>query len=115
MDQPPPSQPAASSTTENPIVAVGRKVKSLLSTSDRPSIRIVRGTPGTEKPLPPLPPHEKEQEPEKKTFASRFRSLFSDDENATNDTHSRDEYDASTVDLMDVMGIYPNPVSKTQN
>lgn len=38
LSQPPPS----SSTTENPVVAVGRKVKSVLSTHQRPSVRILR-------------------------------------------------------------------------
>lgn len=44
---PPPQPPPPSSTTENPIVAVGRKVKSevksALSSSQRPSVRIQRG------------------------------------------------------------------------
>jgi hypothetical protein len=37
---PPPQLPA---TTKNPVVAVGRKVKSVLSSKQRPSVRILRG------------------------------------------------------------------------
>jgi hypothetical protein len=43
MDQSGSSQPTPMSlTAENPVVAVGRKVKSALSTQQRPSIRILR-------------------------------------------------------------------------
>ena len=137
--QPPPS----SLTTENPIVAVGRKVKSVLSSHQRPSIRILRESSSTgeprrapasngivEKPLPPLPPHEKAQGPrgraeldehsaadEKHTFANGFtgirnrtgnaiRSLFGREEDPTNDQYFEHEYDTDTVDLLDVVGKY---------
>lgn len=44
MAQSGPSQPPpAESTTENPIVAVGRKVKSVLGSHQQPSVRIQRG------------------------------------------------------------------------
>lgn len=66
MAQPGPSQPAASSpTTENPIVAAGRKVKSALTSRQRPSVRILR------------------------------------------DSSSTAEYDPETVDLLDVVGMFP--------
>lgn len=67
MDHPGPSQPPLPpSTTENPVVVVGRNVKLLLSSHQRPSIRILRNSsvpravPATqdfaEKPLPELLP-----------------------------------------------------------
>jgi hypothetical protein len=107
MAQPGPP-PASSSATDNPIVAIGRKVKSALTSSDQPSIRIVRGrSTATEKPLPPLPTQEKAQEPpQKASFASRFRSFFDDEKDDGHNAQSKDEYDASTVDLLDVMGMY---------
>ena len=74
MDQHGSSQPQSSpSATGNPVVAVGRKVKSIFSSHQRPSIRILRrpashsteklqggpvSTDFAEKPLPPLPPRE---------------------------------------------------------
>ncbi|RDW80259.1 hypothetical protein BP6252_04897 [Coleophoma cylindrospora] len=43
MDRPASSHPVpAPATTENPVVAVGRKVKAALSTHQRPSVRILR-------------------------------------------------------------------------
>jgi hypothetical protein len=140
MDQPGPSQPPpSSSTTENPIVAVGRKVKSILSTSQQPSIRILRSSNGEQNRLPFSKgiteklhlPHGKAQGPGRgaeleesnvahaeasrpppkgKPFASRFRSLFGRKE--TDDEFFRDEYDADTVDLLDVMGMYDHPDRK---
>jgi hypothetical protein len=78
MDQPGSSQPPpSSSTTANPVVAVGRKVKSIFSSHQQPSIRILREPSSTgaprrppiskdfaEKPLPPLPPRGNVQGPE---------------------------------------------------
>jgi hypothetical protein len=78
MDQPGPSQPPpSSSTTENPVVAVGRKVKSVLSTRQQPSVRILREPTLTgearrlpipksiaKKLAPHLSPHGNAQEPE---------------------------------------------------
>ncbi|KAL9113724.1 MAG: hypothetical protein Q9227_002169 [Pyrenula ochraceoflavens] len=43
----PPQTPPSETTTENPVVAVGRKVKSVLSTHQRPSVRIRRVAPPT--------------------------------------------------------------------
>jgi hypothetical protein len=142
MDQPGPSQPPpASSTTENPIVAVGRKVKSILSTSQQPSIRILRPSNGEPSRMPFSKgiaeklhlPHGNTQGPGRraeleesnvahaeasrpplkgKSFASRFRSLFGREENNTDNEFFRDEYDADTVDLLDVMGLYDQPNRK---
>lgn len=43
MDQPSSSQPPpSSSVSENPVVAVGRRVKSALSSHQQPSVRILR-------------------------------------------------------------------------
>lgn len=78
MDQPGSSQPPPSSSTPaNPVVAVGRKVKSIFSSHQQPSIRILRESSPTggprrapaskdfaEKPLPPLPPCGNAQGPE---------------------------------------------------
>jgi len=64
MSQPGPSQAPPSSPTPNPIVAAGRKVKSALTSRQRPSVRILR------------------------------------------DSTSATEYDAETVDLLDVVGAY---------
>lgn len=51
MAQQDPSQPPPSdSTTENPIAAVGRKVKSVLTTHQRPTIRIHRNHSSTPEP-----------------------------------------------------------------
>ncbi|PMD45610.1 hypothetical protein L207DRAFT_482043 [Hyaloscypha variabilis F] len=65
MDQPGSSELSPPlEATANPVVAVGRKVKSMLTSHQRPSVRIQRGgarpVPATqdfaEKPLPQLPP-----------------------------------------------------------
>lgn len=88
MDQPGSSQPPPSnSTTENPIVAVGRKVKSVLTTNQRPSVRIRRGPSSTrdprrvllsqniaEKPLPQLPPRGNVPGPESRDYASHSQA-----------------------------------------
>jgi hypothetical protein len=150
-----PSQPLPPpSTTGNPVMAVGRKVKSIFSSHQRPSIRILRNTsePGlvpatqdfAEKPLPPLPSrgnaHGSESSAEyaandvapgelalplsrQNTFASRFagarnragsivQSIFGRGENSGQDDkpfENENEYDTSTVDLLDVMGMYTKP------
>ncbi len=78
MDQPGSAQPPpSSSTTANPVVAVGRKVKSIFRSHQQPSIRIRRksaaaGQPRrapvsqdfAEKPLPQLPTPVTAQDPE---------------------------------------------------
>lgn len=130
MEQPGPSQPTASSSssaTENPIVAVGRKVKSVLSTRQRPSVRILRGSSsaGGSYAGKPSPHDEKAKQSMSRSgtdnsIASRFvdvghragasiRSLFGRDEDDTDDDDDvsfEHEYDADTVDLLDVMGKY---------
>jgi hypothetical protein len=88
--QPPP--PPSTITTENPIVAVGRKVKSVLSSHQRPSIRILRESSSAEQSLrapaskdiaeksaPNLSPHGPDSPAEysavnakRNTFANRF-------------------------------------------
>ncbi|KAH8816713.1 hypothetical protein F5884DRAFT_842228 [Xylogone sp. PMI_703] len=116
------SSSQSSSTTDNPVVAVGRKVKSVLSTHQRPSVRILRESPSTprshqvpvargvvEPSLPPPQTHEKNSR--KTSFSDRFatfrnratsaiRSPFSDDDSHY-DVSLDHEYDADTVDLLD--------------
>jgi hypothetical protein len=79
MDQPGSAQsPPSSTTTANPVVAVGRKVKSIFSSHQQPSIRIRRESAATtqprrtpasqdfaEKPLPQLPSGVTAQGPER--------------------------------------------------
>lgn len=133
-DQPTPSSqpPPPSSTTENPVVAIGRKVKSALSTQQQPSIRILRASSSTgesrpspvsrglaEKPLPELPPSNENASTNRFSGAGNHasaavRSLFSRGGNVTDDGFDKNEYDTDTVDLMDVVGTYspPRPVPK---
>jgi hypothetical protein len=120
MDQPGSSQPPPSSSAtvlrsvQKPVVAVGRKVKSVLSTQQRPSVRILRETSPTRQPrhVPVSEDIAKEN-----GVASRFtdarnrtgaaiRSLLSREEHYTDDESFENEYDPDTVDLMDVMGLY---------
>jgi len=148
MDQPGSSQPTPpppDSTTANPVVAATRKVKSMLTSHQRPSVRIQRGgAPATqdfaEKPLPALPPRGVDSSTDsinrevaqtdtsadlsrQNTFASRLagvrtragstvQSLFSRDKSSTHDDkpfENENEYDTSTVDLLDVMGMSSEP------
>lgn len=129
MDQPGSSQhPPTSSTTTNPVVAVGRKVKSVLSTHQRPSVRILRERSSTGEPSPraELAEHHAAHEevsraPSKgNSFANRFadarnragaaiRSTFGKEENSTDDVSFEHEYDSDTVDLLDVVGMYNQP------
>ncbi|KAH8590230.1 hypothetical protein B0O99DRAFT_521531 [Bisporella sp. PMI_857] len=130
MSQPGSSEPLpSSSTTDNPIVAVGRRVKSALRSHQRPSIRIRRKSPSSanlqsisasqstaEKYQPHLPPHGQSRGPNihaevvpasnQYTFASHFRSLFGHGEGATNDESHKYEYDSDIVDILDVVGMY---------
>jgi hypothetical protein len=133
---------------ENPVVAVGRKVKSVLSSQQRPSVRIIRGTSSygeprcvpvsksiAEKVAPHLPSHAKAEEPgsrveyraplEENTFANRFadarnragagiRSLFGREDNVTDDAYFENEYDSDTVDLLDIVGMYNQPLLKVR-
>jgi hypothetical protein len=145
MDQPGSSELSPPlEATANPVVAVGRKVKSMLTSHQRPSVRIQRGgarpVPATqdfaEKPLPQLPPRGPDSSTDsmardaaqtdtsadlsrQNTFASRFagararagstvQSLFSRDRSSAQEDkpfENEDEYDTSTVDLLDVMGM----------
>ena len=114
MDRPVSSQPPPSSSkAENPVVALGQKVKAVLSTSQRPSVRILRGSSSTGEPR--RVPVSKSV-PEKPVPANLFadarnragaaiRSLFGSDENVTRGESFEHEYDTDTVDLMDVMGM----------
>lgn len=94
--------PLSSSTSENPVVAIGRKVKSVLTSHQRPSIRILResssiGEPRrapasngiVEKSLPFLP-HEKAQGPKSRTelnehSAAHEKNTFAGIRNRTGD------------------------------
>lgn len=106
--QPPESTSAA---TDNPIAAVGKKVKSALSSRNQPSIRIQRqSSPSeryTEKPLPHLPPqsqHPAGNFAAETSFTGRLKSLFNREEHS-NDSVLYDQHeDDSYVDLLDVVG-----------
>jgi len=105
--QQPPQQP----TTEHPVVAAAQRVKSAFSSSQKPSVRIVRDNSNgrtqretgaqnvTEKPLPPPP-----GEP---TFSSRLAGARSrifghSGDNVEEKPSQKDYYDQERVDLMDV-------------
>jgi hypothetical protein len=106
--------------TENPVAAIGRKIKSVLGTDQRPSVRILRTRDShsasrvsqsiTEKPLPALPP---QADAERDTlrggmFANVRRSageLFSRKQDAPLNGAEENEYDPDTVDLLDVVGM----------
>ncbi len=112
----PPTPP----TTDNPVVALGRKVKSAFSSDQQPSIRIRResSSPATRQlDLPSQEIPEKAtggpgHEPTSKDnssdngFASRVRSLFSRREASPNDKVNESDYDNDMVDLLDVLGTY---------
>ncbi|KAI9055507.1 hypothetical protein LZ554_000456 [Drepanopeziza brunnea f. sp. 'monogermtubi'] len=92
-------------TAENPIAVVGRRVKSALTSSQQPSIRIQRanGEPpdkgNAEKPASHNGATSKD-----KSFFGRFKSMFSDDDgHAEESAASRNEYDNSMVDMLDVI------------
>lgn len=125
--------PASKPTTENPIVAVGRKVKSALSSSlNQPSVRIYRSSSTLSYPRPPTANTSGRQDArpyaqmdfaeggngqtkynekeEGNGFASRLRKRFSREDRNKEDPYEN-EYDTDTVDLLDVMGIYPDKVS----
>lgn len=153
------SPPPQSEPADNPIVAVGRKVKSVLGTQQQPSVRIVR-EPAKRRGLPvpkgvadKLAPHlsqhgkshtpenraelaehyaahaeshrsgegkEKENKKEQETEGrmSRVRtsiqSLFGAKGNDTEE-QLQHEYDADTVDLLDVVGKYQSAHSGKTN
>ena len=112
--------PAAdSSTTENPIVAVGRKVKSVLSTSQRPSVRIIRKPSSTSDRRLLVSKDASEKNGAGNgtaTTGSHFvdarnraggliRSWFGRAEEPYEEKSYADEYDPDTVDLLDVVGL----------
>lgn len=128
MDQSGSSEaPSWTSTTGNPIAAVGRKVKSVLSSSNQPSIRIFRDSSAHGKSRRKLTTSEKRSAtgpqasnlssatPEGKgnSFANRFRSRFRHDDSDTDEWHEH-EYDQETVDLLDVVGMYSETKSKKE-
>ncbi|KAI9701614.1 MAG: hypothetical protein M1820_006385 [Bogoriella megaspora] len=129
MDQQGNSEPPqSSSTTENPVVAVGRKVKSVLSTHQRPSVRILREPSSREVPrsvpiaegtsdntaarATPSHAHSKENgntnhpSDARNRVGTAFQSLFNRDKGRTHTESSQDEYDPDTVDLLDVTQKY---------
>lgn len=102
------SQPERDSSpqSENTLVAVGRKVKSAFSTDQEPSIRIFRGSTSTR------PQHGIQGQPAQAQPAdgapgngigSSFRSFFSRN-TEPRAAQSTEEYDAETVDVLDVVG-----------
>ncbi|KAF2153617.1 hypothetical protein K461DRAFT_321238 [Myriangium duriaei CBS 260.36] len=110
--------PAAdTSTTENPIVAVGRKVKSVLSTSQRPSVRIIRKPPSAgDRRLPASGDVSEKHGAGNGAATTRshaigarnsagglMRSWFGRAEDPCDQKAYVDEYDPDTVDLLDVL------------
>lgn len=134
MDQQGPLPPLpSSSTTHNPVVAVGRKLKSVLGSHQRPSVRILRESSSTkrsqrvpsskgnvEKSTAYQSSHGQVQRPGERaesvqqsaaprkdsTFGNRMRSMFRRDDESNEDESFEREYDPDTVDLLDVMGKY---------
>ncbi|KAI9687967.1 MAG: hypothetical protein M1822_002049 [Bathelium mastoideum] len=92
-----PAPPNSASTSANPVTAVGRKVKSVLSTHQRPSVRILR------EPSSNDVPSQTPTAPANRISSNTLRTLFSRGENATGDGLSQEEYDPDTVDLLDVV------------
>jgi hypothetical protein len=113
MDQQASSQPLpSSSTTDNPVVALGQKVKAAFTPHERPSVRILRERSAKSRvdlPRQAAPPTESEQNMSATGIGAKFRSMFSREENATDRESSDHEYDRDTVDLLDVMGMYSAP------
>ena len=104
-----PQQQTLPSTTEdeNPVVAFGRKIKSVFSSHQRPSIRIQRGLSSTTVTVPLPRSEDVSEKPNRRnaSFANRFaaiRSLFAPDNDSAND-RSYDDCDLDT-DLLDVVG-----------
>ncbi|KAL2071195.1 hypothetical protein VTL71DRAFT_12430 [Oculimacula yallundae] len=115
MSQPGPQPPQGPTpqATDNPVAAAAQKVKSAFSSSQKPSVRIVRGSssrlprhePGapnvTGKPLPPAPGEV--------TLSSRLADArsrifgHSDTKHAHEQPQRQDYYDQDRVDLMDVV------------
>jgi hypothetical protein len=108
MDQPSSSRPLPSLlTTKNPIAALGRKVKSVLSTNQRPSVRIRRDHSSNDEQRRRGPVSE--SNPEK--YVPRWSFFGRKDQSAEKESFE-DEYDADAVDLLDVVGVYNSPAIK---
>lgn len=124
MERPGPA-PAAdtvsdSSTTENPIAAVGRKVKSVLGTDQRPSVRIIRKPASIAHDHLPVSRDDAEKHADRNggaatanhstnaghRFGGSMRSWFGRTENSKEHDTNADEYDPDTVDLLDVVGLF---------
>lgn len=98
------------------MVAIGRKVKSVLSTHQQPSVRIVRESSLREEPHRVQAHRPPPQDASVNRFADArnrtgvaIRSLFGceeRDKNVTHDGSFENEYDSDMVDLLDVMGMY---------
>lgn len=103
------SKESATSTTDSPLVAVGRKVKSVLGTHQQPSVRIIRDPPSTrhvkathEEPSSSAPG----QSPASTSYFASLRSFFGSKDESPVERTQNDEYDEDTVDLLDVVGQY---------
>ena len=92
----------ASPTAENPVVAAGKKVKLILSTHQRPSVRILREAPSNEVLRSALEPGPSEGNAIGRRFS--IKSLLSRREDIAPGESNHDEYDPDTVDLLDVVG-----------
>ncbi|KAL3417471.1 hypothetical protein PVAG01_11471 [Phlyctema vagabunda] len=127
MDQPCSSQHPPTTTTENPVVAVGRKVKAALSTHQRPSIRILHKGPSRDTSRVPesrdfaeasgrVQRQENPTEPpnqltaERSTSSSWFtnasiraKALYGRKKDPSEKITQEHEYDSSTVDILDVL------------
>lgn len=99
------SQESSSSTDK--LAAVGRKVKSALGTHQQPSVRILRSSPQKSggNVVPEDPPTQPSNEKAASSgFMSSVRSMFGRKDDSTTEQAQSDEYDADTVDLLDVVG-----------
>ena len=110
----PPTPP----TTENPVLALGRKVKSAFISDQEPSIRIRRelSLPGARNVNPPQDIPEKHTEgpgpgaaPSDSTasngFTGRLRSIFGRQDGSKDSRSDEQDYDNDMVDLLDVLGM----------
>lgn len=99
-------------TTDNPVVALGQKVKAAFTSHQRPSVRILRERPAKSRTglsSQDAPPTESEQNATATGIGAKFRSIFSREGYATDRESSDHEYDRDTVDLLDVVGMYSKP------
>lgn len=103
---------APATTTSNPIVAVGRRVKSALISHQQPSIRIQRDyadapTSGdlSEKSIP-QGESENDLTPKETNLSGRLASMFSRSKESNTQGYAANDYDSDTVDLLDVVGMY---------